>query len=168
MFKRIVLLGLLAIIPIWLMAAAPTNVGRTVTLTGTLPVTAATDTMTVDSGWDGAWELVDSVILIKDDSCYTSYLFTARVTLQPGQKLFYGFKDGGTGTAVFDTNICELPLRAREPKTFTISAQYQDSLLSQTDANDTIKVYVAVAGSTKQERVLLSRCRITSAVTNKD
>lgn len=125
MFKRIILCGLLAIVPIWLMAAAPTNVGRTVTLTGTTVLTAATDTMTVDSQWEGAWELVDSVILIKDDTCYTTYTFSAKVTLKPGQKLFYGFKDGGTGTAVIDTNICELPFRARESETFSISAVYQ-------------------------------------------
>jgi hypothetical protein len=68
------------------MAAAPTNNSALNTV-----VTATT----VDSQHTSdAWNYVDSIIIVKDDTCYTDYFVQGYVTATPGDKLWIGIIDG--------------------------------------------------------------------------
>ena len=156
--KRFVFLTLLAL-PLMIWAAAPTNNSATST----------TASLTVDSQWTGSvWQLAESLIVIKTDTANTYYTFSAQAILRPGQKLYYGFVDGATTVPTTIYRV-ENPLVGYAPDTFLIGASYLDSLLSQTDANDSIGVYVACGGSSIPEKgILLSDIRITAFVANRD
>ncbi len=156
MIKRIAMLLGLCAIPIMLMAADPDNNSQTQT----------TATLTVDSQWTATWIVADSMIVIKTDSCDTYYHASATVTIKPGQRLYYGMKDGAAG--VVDTFILRLRADADSTETVEIGADYVDSLRSQTDANDSIQFVVAVSGSSKAERVTVTSIRLTGTVVNMD
>lgn len=100
---------------------------------------------TLDSQYTAAqWELLDSIIVIKTDTCYTLYTISGVAVLDPNARLYVGFDDGGgAGGLPVDTLIVEgvYPQsgQARIPFTFT----YLDSLISTTDANDSIYFYAA-------------------------
>jgi len=126
------------------------------------------DTMTVDSQYSGgSWELVDSIIVIKTDTCYTLYTIEGTALLGYNDKLYVGFIDGaGDPTAnPSDTLI------VRSPATYSIDIAYVsfrftylDSLVSQTDANDTIYFVLAVGGSAPSERVMVEDIILTATV----
>jgi hypothetical protein len=156
LLKRIAMLLGIAAIPLMIMAAAPTNLSQTQT----------TATATVDSQWTSTWFSLDSMIIVKDDSCDTYYHGTATVVLKPGQKLYYGLKDGAAGVA--DTHIIQLPYDADSNETIEIGVDYVDSLRSQTDANDSIQFVAAVAGGSDVERVTVTGIRLTGTVINFD
>ena len=151
--KKLFLLGLLGLF------VAFATMGPAPALNTQSQLTAS---MVIDSQWTGVWKVAESLIVIKTDTCYTYYHATATVTLQPGQRLYYGLKDGATG--VLDTIIAENPDRARKAVTFKIGAAYVDSLKSQTDANDSIQFVAAVAGKGKPQRVTLTDIRLTASI----
>ncbi len=154
--KRIILLLGVCAIAIGVMAAAPANNSQSQT----------TATALVDSQWTSTWFLLDSMIVIKTDSCDTYYHATATVTMKPGQRLYYGLKDGTAG--VLDTFILRLRADADSTETVEIGVDYVDSLRSQTDANDSIQFVAAVGGSSKSERITVTGIRITGTVVNFD
>lgn len=150
MKKRLVYLVVLGVMGISLMAAAPAS-NNWAKFIGALT--------TIDSQYtDDQWELLDSIIVIKDDTCYTVYTMSGVAVLNENDKLYIGFDDGGgAGGLPVDTFIIE-PFRkdylARSGEMrvpFTV--KHLDSLVSQTDANDTIYFYMAVFGSTAHEKV---------------
>ena len=128
--------------------------------------TQTTATLTVDSQWTTTWIVADSMIVIKTDSCDTYYHATATATIKPGQRLYYGLKDGAAGVA--DTHILQLDADADSAETVEIGVDYVDSLRSTTDANDSIQFVVAVSGTSAQERVALAGIRLTGTVINMD
>ena len=71
-------------------------------------------------------------------------------------------KDGTAG--VLDTFILQLDADADSAETVQIGVFYHDSLLSATDANDSIQFVVAVGGSSEAERVALTNIRLTGAI----
>jgi len=153
--KRLVfLLGLLALAAV-LMAGAPANNSRRVTVASA----------TVDSQWTGNWQLIDTLIIVKTDSCETYYHFTATAILKPGQTLYYGFRDGTALLTPNDTHSVSVPFSATSPDTFQIGSSYIDSLLSPTDANDTLKVLMACRGTgVGERRVAVSSVIMTATV----
>ena len=154
--KRLGILVGLLVIPLLLWGAAPANNSQTQT----------TATALVDSQWTSTWFELDSMIVIKTDTCDTYYHATATVTIKPGQRLYYGLKDGTAG--VLDTFILRLRADADSTETVEIGVDYVDSLRSQTDANDSIQFVAAVGGSSKSERVTVTGIRLTGTVINFD
>ncbi len=154
--KKLAFLAVIGLMGIALIGAAPTNNSQTQT----------TATATVDSQWTSTWFELDSMIVIKDDSCDTYYHATATVLIKPGQRLYYGIQDGAAG--VLDTFILRLRADADSAETVEIGVDYVDSLRSQTDANDSIQFVAAVSGSSNAERVLVTSIRLTGTVINFD
>ena len=154
--KKIAFLAVIGLMGIALMAAAPANNSQTQT----------TATATVDSQWTSTWFLLDSMIVVKTDSCDTYYHATATVTIKPGQRLYYGLKDGTAGG--LDTFILRLRADADSTETVEIGVDYVDSLRSQSDANDSIQFVAAVGGSSKSERVTVTSIRLTGTVIDFD
>lgn len=154
--KRLAFLAAIGLMGIALMAAAPDNNGQSKT----------TATVLVDSQWTTTWAVAESMIVIKTDSCDTYYHAAATVTIKPGQRLYYGIKDGAAG--VLDTFILRLRADADSTETVEIGVDYVDSLRSQTDANDSIQFVVAVGGSSKAERVTVTGIRLTGTVVDMD
>ena len=154
--KKIAFLVAVGLMGIALMAAAPANNSQTQT----------TATATVDSQWTSTWFLLDSMIVIKSDTCDTYYHATATVLIKPGQRLYYGLKDGTAG--VLDTFILQLRADADSAETVEIGVDYVDSLRSQVDANDSIQFVAAVSGNSEVERVLVTSIRLTGTVINFD
>ncbi len=148
------LIGLLLPIMIWAAAPAPNGQSQT------------TSTFTVDSQYTSVWQMAESVIVIKTDSCDTYYHASATVILDPGQRLYYGLKDGGA--AVVDTHIIQLPSYVQRSYTFQIGASYVDSLRSTTDANDSIQFVVATGGNAPADQVIITSIRISGTVVNFD
>lgn len=154
--KRLGILFVFGLIALATMGPAPAPNGQSQT----------TATFTVDSQWTATWQMAESMIVIKTDSCDTYYHASATVVLSPGQRLYYGMKDGAA--AVVDTHSIELPAYVQQNYTFQIGASYVDSLRSQTDANDSIQFVVAVKGSAPPDQVIITSIRISGTVVNMD
>lgn len=130
-----------------------------------------TTTATVDSQWTGVWYFVDSTIVVMTDTCDTWVQAYGLVTLDPGNKLYIGILAGGTedGAGVAsDTVIVTWPATEPYPTTLPFSILYVGSLRSQTDANDTVYVTMAVKGSSPQEEVDIASFNIRTGVANFD
>ena len=129
-------------------------------------INTAISATTIDSQWTQTnWEMIDSMIIAKTDSCYTSYSFVGTVVLAPGNKLYIGFSGNGTSVLIpADTTIYEWSANEAYSKTFNIGIDYLDSLISQTDASDTVVVWGAVKGSTNWEKVVITGQLVGAAV----
>ena len=119
------------------------------------------------------WTAVDSLIVIKTDTCYTLYTLTGTATMDPWDVLYIGIHDGGAVTTAVpstDTLVVYPPNRPGTigPQTVEFGFTYLDSLISQTDANDSIYVTAAVRGNTTVEQVALSSVILSAAVVDKD
>ena len=163
MLKKLLLLGIVGLLII-----GSTAFGAAPELNGIQKATA--DTMTIDSQFSvTAWELIDSTLLIKTDTCFTVYSISGYAELSQGNQLFIGFVDGGDGSAAA-TDTFKVKLGDRGPtrgKAFVpFHFVYLDSLISQTDANDTIYVTGAVGGGSVWEKVMLHHVRFTAEVIN--
>lgn len=156
MKNRLLILFGLVLAGLAVFAAAPANNSQTQTTT----------TVTVDSQYTTTWQVLDSMIVIKTDSCDTYYHGKAQVTIKPGQKLYYGLKDGAA--AVVDTHILELSYEADSAETVEIGCAYVDSLRSQTDANDSIQFVAAAGGSAPPDAVVVDSIRLTGTVIDFD
>lgn len=126
------------------------------------------DTLTVDSQFTSVWELLDSIIVIKTDTCYTLYTISGMAQMTPGDKLYIGFTDGGGAPAASgatDTFLvyCDPGLQT-SPAYVPFSVTYLDSLIHQTDANDTIYFQAAVGGSGKPDKVVLMNTVLSAQV----
>lgn len=154
--KKLVLLFMLAIATSLLWAAAPSINNWSVKI----------DSVTVDSQFtDDAWELLDTIIIIKDDTCNTLYTITGLAVLDPYDKLYVGFGDGYAGdSASVDTFIFEPDKRNRHTIKMPFIATYLDSLRHQTDANDTIYFRVAVGGASQGEKIMLENVILSAEV----
>ena len=121
-------------------------------------INTAISAQTIDSQWTTTnWEVVDSMIVAKTDTCDTYYSFVGSVTLDPGQKLYIGIAGNGmTITIPADTTIIEWSAGEPFPQLIEFGVVYVDSLRSQTDASDTVIVWAAIKGSTAQEKVAIS------------
>lgn len=133
---------------------------------------ASADTMTIDSQFSvTAWEVIDSTLLIKTDTCFTRYSISGYVELSQGNIFYLGFLDGGDGSAAA-TDTFKVKLGDRSPtrgKAFVpFHFVYLDSLIGQTDANDTIYVTGAVGGSSVWEKVMLHHVRFSAEVIDID
>lgn len=131
---------------------------------------ASADTMTIDSQFSvTAWELIDSTLLIKTDTCFTRYSISGYAELSQGNILYIGFVDGGDGSAAA-TDTFKVKLGDRGPtrgKAFIpFHFVYLDSLIGQTDANDTIYVTGAVGGGSQWDKVMIHHVRFTAQVIN--
>ena len=152
--KRLaILMGLLVMPAILLGVGDPANNSQSQT----------TSTFTVDSQWTGVWAVVDSMIVIVDDTAFTFYHVSATALIKPGQRLYYGIKDGAA--AVIDTHILQLPGDADSAETVEIGVSYIDSTVDENTFNDSIQFVCAVSGSSNAERVLLTNIRITGTIT---
>ena len=154
--KRLVFLAVIGLMGIAILGAAPVNTSQSQT----------TASLTVDSQWTTTWVVADSMILNKTDTSYTFYHATATVVIKPGQKLYYGLKDGAS--AVVDTFILQLAGDADSAMTVQIGVAYIDSLDNQADEADSIQFVMAVSGTSKQERVTVTSIRLTGTIINKD
>lgn len=145
--KRIIYLAVLLVLiaGIYVMGAAPAANNRFIVVG---------DTITVDSQHTGTWELLDTVIVVKTDTCYTLYTLTGYANLDPWDVLYLGFGDGG-GAAQSDTFEFHGPKGGYGKTKMPFIIWYVDSLIGQTDENDSINVYGAVRGSSQGEKVLL-------------
>ncbi|MCK4783467.1 MAG: hypothetical protein KAV87_06930 [Desulfobacteraceae bacterium] len=154
--------------PLVLMAAAPANNSALTAL--------VTDTVTTQH--TATWQIIDSLVVVKSDTCDYVYTATGTVTLVKGKKLFIGLRIGSDsdqtdsqGVNISYTalqNVYELPVGSRRPKTYNYVITKVDSLLSQTDITDTVYVYAAVKGSTTQEQLVLTDNRLTATIIDKD
>lgn len=148
--KKLIVLGVLGLFAIGLMGAAPA-INNWAAYKGA--------SITIDSQWTSTeqWELIDSIITVKTDTCYTVYSITGVAVLGPGDRFYFGFDDGGgAGGLPVDTFIVEqFQQSGIKPVRVPFSFQYIDSLISQTDANDTIYWYGAIGGSGASEKVQL-------------
>lgn len=168
--KKILLLLLVLAIPGLLFAQSSppdNNSAMTALLTDTV-TTQHTDT----------WQLIDSLVILKTDTCDYVYTATGSVTLVRGQRLYIGLRIGNNGnqsagqgvninyTAL--NNIYELPVGSAREKTYKYVITKVDSLLNQTDITDTVYVYAAVKGSAPQERLILVDNRLTATIIDKD
>ena len=147
--KRLILGVVLSLCAVWAMAAAPTN--------NSVMNTVSTATAVDSQHNSAAWNYVDSMIVIKTDTCYTDYIVCGYATVSPGDKLYIGLIDGGSdvGASPTDTSIFTYSARNRGNGSLYFYAHYRDSLESQTDANDTIYVVAAVKGGSKWEEVTI-------------
>ena len=158
-----VILNLLAL-PFLLEAADPTNTS----------VTSTEASNAIDSQHTGTWQLIDSNIVLKDDSCDTYYHVEGTITLHPGQKFYLAFVDGLSHASALTADMLniktyQLPVSARQSMSLTIGNVYLDSLRSQTDVTDSIYVYCAVLGSNSNvDRVTITSMRLTGTVINMD
>lgn len=154
--KKLIVLAVIGILSLSVMGAAPA-INEWAAYLG--------DTLTVDSQHTASvWELVDSIIIIKTDTCRTVYEFSGYVSLNPSAKLYVGFDDGGGKSgAPVDTFIVENPGYSKVFNTY-FSFKYLDSLVSQTDENDTIYFYVAKGGSGSGEGVVIKNGILTAEV----
>ena len=121
-------------------------------------INTAIASQVIDSQWTGTvWSMVDSMIVAKTDSCYTYYSFTGSATLYPGQKLYLGISGNGT-TITIPAIYSTYEWSAKEPysRVVKFGVNYLDSLISQTDASDTVVVWSAVKGSSSSEKVAVS------------
>lgn len=149
MLRKLIFLGLLGLAATALFAAAPESNNWFNNI----------DTMTVDSQFSGGyWELVDSIIVIKTDTCYTLYTISGTAVLGYNDKLYVGFIDGGGSVVASpaDTLIVKSPaVHSTDDVRIPFHFSYLDSLVSQTDANDTIYFVMAVGGSSSIDRVMV-------------
>ena len=155
--KKLILMCALGVMVIGLMAAAPAINNWAANLGATFVVDSqSTSTQ---------WELLDSIIVIKTDTCYTEYTMKGTAILGSYDKLYLGFDDGGgAGGAPLDTFIIVGDNSQRSEMQVSFAVSYLDSLISQTDANDTIYFYAAVGGSSSQEKVTLLNTILTAEV----
>jgi hypothetical protein len=125
------------------------------------------DTLTVDSQFTGMWKLIDSIAVIKTDTCYTIYTISGIAELHPGQRLYIGFIDGGgapaaTSTAA-DTFIFENNAAWQAGIMYVpFVATYLDSLVSQDDLNDTI--YFMAASAASNQHIMLTNVLLRAQV----
>ena len=156
--KRLLLLAALAVpVCLTVMAAAPVSED--------VP-TIAIGTDTIDSQFTATgWERIDTIIVLKTDTCVVTYALTGQVTLDYGQRLYARIVDISNDTAYSDTLTLSLPDRGLGPQTIKWGIDYQgDTLKSQTDASDTIICEMAVGGSSEWEKVIVTNVRITAAI----
>lgn len=149
--KRLLVLGCLLVVGAIMMAAAPANNSAN----------SYTAAVTVDSAADVTWQKLDSVIVLKTDTCNVHYQYSAVVTLWPGQAIYIGLFKGATAKA---TDTVLYPNNFEGPFQFTVGGYYKDSLRTQTDATDTIFIRGAVGGRTEYENVACSSLYISGAV----
>lgn len=159
MLKRIALLVALGLLAATIFSAAPSTNNW---------ANKVADTMTVDSQYSGgSWELVDSIIVIKDDTCYTLYTIEGTALLGYNDKLYVGFIDGGGDPTANpgDTLIVRSPaVQSIDLAYVSFKFTYLDSLVSQTPANDTIYFVLAVGGSAASEKVMVEDIILTATV----
>ena len=161
MLKKLIILAVLACLPLSVMGAAPTNNSATVT----------TATMAIDSQHTGVWKELDSMIVIKTDSCDTYYHYYGTAVVQPGQKLYVGFVDGDASAItanIASGKMYQLPEYARGPMTIAFGGTYLDSLRHVDDANDSIRVVAAVKGNVNVEFITITGFRLTGTVIDMD
>jgi len=158
--KKLIVLVLVGLMSMSIMAAAPA-INEWAKFLGA--------SVTIDSQWTVTtqWELLDSIIVIKTDTCYTIYTMSGVAVLNENDRLYLGFDDGGGAAGLpVDTFIVDgykpVSLSGLVRVPFTI--KYVDSLVSQTDANDTIYFYAAAGGSTSMEKVEIEDCVLTAEV----
>ena len=149
--KKILIVMSIVILPVFAIAAPGPPANNSA-------INTAIAAMTVDSQHTATnWEVIDSMIIAKTDTCYTYYSFVGSVTLDPGQKLYIGFAGNGTTVTIpADTTIYEWSAKETASKSFNVGIMYLDSLISQTDKSDTVVVWGAIKGSTNQEKVTVS------------
>lgn len=164
--KRLILLGLLLISVPFVFGAAPVN-------NSTVNTLISADTIDCQHT-ASEWEYIDSMIVQLTDTADVIYTFTATATLRPGQKLYLGFVDA-TGNAYtltsppnVDTVTYELSDKEHYSQSFNIGITFYDSLMSQTDRYDTIYVVGSVRGSTTWDEVILTNCRLSCMVADKN
>lgn len=129
------------------------------------------DTMTIDSQHSVNWEYIDSMVIAKTDTCYTVYTVSGVAILDPGDVLYIGIKDGegDYDAAADDTLIVRAHRWPPGGKSYVpFSFIYLDSLISQTDASDTIYVTAAVKGSAAWETVMIDNLHFTCEVIDID
>lgn len=132
---------------------------------------ASADTMTIDSQFSvTAWEIIDSTLLIKTDTCFTVYSISGYAELSQGNTLYIGFRDGGDGSAAATDTFKVRGAGERHRGTAFVPFHfvYLDSLIGQTDANDTIYVTGAVGGGSVWEKVMIHHVRFTAEVIDID
>lgn len=150
--------GLLGVVG-FVKAAAPTNVGV---------YNAIKTTQTIDTDHTGTWEVVDSMIVQQDDSCYSPYTIIGTAALDPGDVLYIGFKRGKPATgAATDTFTISLPREAQASVSQKFGFTLFDTLNSQTDSYDTVYITAAVKGNTNAEQVIITNVRCFAPVINK-
>ena len=159
--KRVILLvGLALLCTVGLYAAAPDAHNEVHKLADQV----------IDSQYTASWEYIDSVIVIKTDTCYTLYTISGVAVLGPGDKLYVGLSDGGGDytKAAADTIIVAGDISQRGTIRIPFSLTYQDSLVSQSDLNDTIYVTAAVGGSAASEKVTIENMFFEAKVIDAD
>ncbi len=161
--KRLIFLCVFAVIAIaatvaW--GAAPANNGHVESI----------GDVVIDSEYtDDQWELIDSIITIKTDTCYTVYTITGIAVLDPGDKFYFGYTDGySLDSLPADTFIVSWSMRHGVAGYVPFTFQYVDSLVSETDANDTIYFMGAVGGSSTSEKVTLQDVVIEARIVDAD
>ncbi|MCK5603414.1 hypothetical protein KAR91_16130 [Candidatus Pacearchaeota archaeon] len=157
MKKLVIGLALLVMGAVAMAAAPDCNSANETDATATL--TAPHDSV--------AWNVIDSVIVIKTDTCDTHYHATGQAILQPGQRLYIGWVDGETAT-ILNQKTWQVPFGSKVAMTVQWGNYYADSLRSQTDANDSIQLVGAVMGTGVTEKIIVTSTILTATVIDVD
>lgn len=165
--KKLILAGLISLIAVgaWSQASAPVNNSS---------VRAAKTNTTISADWTGTWTYVDSIVVLKTDTCYVRYSLTGTATLFEGDKLYLGLivldtaeaSGGADRTAVpTDTVILEWPLGSLKPSNiFNFGMTIQDSLISTTDSTSRCYFTAAVKSSSKADIVIITTSTLSTGL----
>ena len=106
------------------------------------------ETVTIDSTLDVGFQHLYTFSYVMSDTCEAILTFTGIATLRPGTELWIGCgKDSVPSNSIDSTKVAACPLWANESFTFPFMYRmHVDSLMSSTNASDTVYLNAAVGG----------------------
>jgi len=148
---------LLTLLSVSAYAGAPTPFGHAQT----------TDTVTVTTQYtDTLWQLLDSFVTIRSDSCYVIYTVSGVAELDFADRLYVGWRRGGGGNDLpTDTTIFPVFRYSGMSRiNYDFQSRFTSTQADTTNATDTVYLWAAIGGSTTAERVRLKKVVATSQV----
>lgn len=130
--------------------------------------TAEVGAVTVDSQWTGTvWNLLDSMIIVTDDTATVTFTISGIAIMDPGDKLYVGFGSHTAGATIpnLDTILINpriqrlgtqrIPFSVDWAECDTLAGTSRNSLFWQGAATDTVYFYGAAGGGGITEAVRL-------------
>lgn len=163
--KKYFIAALLAALAVTIYAAAPTHRHYSV----------AVESQVIDSQWTSdAWELVDSAIIVSDDSALVKFIMTGVAIMDPGDRLYIGFsaQHPDSGLPNLDTIIFNPKSERRSTRMFPFTAEFaltDSTVLSNHyngGATDTIYWQCATGGRGYSEKVTIQDVTLEAIVTD--
>ena len=137
--------------------------------------TVKVDSQVIDSQWTSdAWELIDSAIIVADDSALVTFIVTGVAVMDPGDRLYIGFsaQHPDSGLPNLDTIIFNPKAERRATRQFPFTAKYAlvDTLILANfyngGATDTIYWQAAVGGRGYSEKVTITDVTLEAIITD--